>query len=213
MLNNYDKIARYYDFLSRMVFFKAQVNAQICQLNHIAKHSQILIVGGGTGWILEEISKIHSSGLSIVYLEISSKMIELSRVRDCGTNQVVFVNQGIENFKTPQQFDVICTPFLFDNFSQQRADFVLEKLDAMLKAGGLWLLADFNPDQQRGKWWKQLLLKSMYTFFKFLKIVEAGALPDTKSYFDRRPYTKLEERGFYGDFIQSIVYEKFHKRS
>lgn len=208
MLNNYDKIARHYDFLSRMVFFKAQVNAQVCQLKYISAHHQILIVGGGTGWILEEIGKVHSDGLSIVYLEISSKMIELSRTRDCGTNQVVFVNQGIEDFRTSQEFDVICTPFLFDNFSQQRADFVLEKLDAMLKTSGLWLLADFNPDYRKGKWWKKLLLSSMYAFFKLLKIVEARALPDTKSYFDRSAYLKLNESDFYGDFIQSIVYKK-----
>lgn len=208
MLNNYDRIARYYDFLSRMVFFKAQVNAQICQLKYVEAHTQILIVGGGTGWILEEIGKLHSSGLNIVYLEISSKMTELSRARACGANQVVFVNQGIEDFKTSLKFDVICTPFLFDNFSQQRADFVLEKLGAMLKPSGLWLLADFNPDHRSGKWWKQLLLKSMCAFFKFLKIVEARALPDTKSYFDRSAYLQLEEKDFYGDFIQSVVYKK-----
>lgn len=207
-MNNYDKIAKYYDFLSRMVFFKAQVNAQVCQLKYIAAQSQILIVGGGTGWVLEEISKVHAEGLRIVYLEISTKMIELSRLRDYGLNQVEFVNQGIEEFKTSTQFDLVCTPFLFDNFSQQRTDFVLEKLDSILKVSGLWLLADFNLEDRNGKWWKHFLLKSMYAFFSLLKIVEARRLPDTKSYFDGADYVKLDECSFYGGFIQSVVYKK-----
>jgi ubiquinone/menaquinone biosynthesis C-methylase UbiE len=208
MLNNYDKIARYYDFLSRIVFFRAQVNAQVYALKHIGNHGRILIVGGGTGWILEEIAKIHDSGLSIVYLEISSKMIELSRARSCGVNEVVFVNQAVEDFSATDTFDVICTPFLFDNFSQQRADLVLAKLDEMLKASGLWLFTDFNVDGRKGKWWKKFLLKSMYSFFKILKIVETSALPDTRSDFERRGYINLEEKHFYGSFIQGIVYQK-----
>jgi hypothetical protein len=47
MLNNYDKIAGHYDTLSRLVFFKSQVNAQINQLRYIQENSHILIVGGG----------------------------------------------------------------------------------------------------------------------------------------------------------------------
>jgi hypothetical protein len=49
MLNNYDKIAGHYDTLSRLVFFKSQVNAQINQLPYIQWDSHVLIVGGGTG--------------------------------------------------------------------------------------------------------------------------------------------------------------------
>ena len=211
MLNNYDNIAKYYDFLSRVVFFKSQVNAQTYALKRIAKHSHILIVGGGTGWILEEIRKIHSGGLSIVYLEISLKMIELSMARDCGANEVVFVNEGIEDFSALERFDIICTPFLFDNFSQQRADLIWVKINGMLRTSGLWLFTDFNLERQGGKWWKQFLLKSMYAFFKLLKIVEASALPDTKSNFEQFNYLKLEERYFYGSFIQSTIYQKHIK--
>ncbi|RZL54089.1 MAG: methyltransferase type 12, partial [Pedobacter sp.] len=75
MINNYDKIANQYDTLSRLVFFKSQVNAQINQLHNIPKDSSVLIVGGGTGWILEEIVKLHPSGIKIIYVEISAKML------------------------------------------------------------------------------------------------------------------------------------------
>ena len=96
MRNNYDRIARYYDVLSRMVFFRAQLKAQIDQLHFIPANSSVLIVGGGTGWILEEIAKLHSSGLRITYVEISAKMLELSRKRNVRANQVTFVHSPAE---------------------------------------------------------------------------------------------------------------------
>jgi ubiquinone/menaquinone biosynthesis C-methylase UbiE len=57
MLNNYDRIARIYDKLSRMVFGKSIVRAQQSILPFITTPARMLIVGGGTGWILEEIAR------------------------------------------------------------------------------------------------------------------------------------------------------------
>jgi len=107
MRNNYDRIARYYDFLSRMVFFRAQLKAQIEQLHFIPANSSVLIVGGGTGWILEEIAKVHSSGLRITYVEISAKMLELSRKRNVRANQVTFVHSPAEELgnSIPEDLD------------------------------------------------------------------------------------------------------------
>ncbi|TCC96889.1 methyltransferase domain-containing protein [Pedobacter frigidisoli] len=208
MVNNYDKIANQYDFLSRLVFFKSQVNAQIDQLKFLPKNSSILIVGGGTGWILEEISKIHPSGLQIIYVEISSKMIDLSKVRSFGNNKVEFVNVGIEEFNSAVEFDLILTPFLFDNFSKPRAEKVFIQLDNLLKKDGLWFLVDFSLSDKNGKWWKWMVLKLMYTFFKILGIVEAAKLIDMKPYFLTARYEIIKERFYYGSFIKAIVFKK-----
>ena len=208
MVNNYDKIARHYDTLSRLVFFKAQVNAQVNQLHYIQKNSNVLIVGGGTGWILEELTKVHPAGLKIGYVEISAKMIALSKARNCGDNEVIFVNEGVETFTSEAPFDVVLTPFLFDNFSEERADKVFEQLDSYLKQGALWFLVDFSLNTNKGKWWKWLLLKSMYRFFKLLGIVEASNLIDMHPYFLRKDYEVVEERFYYGGFINGTIYKK-----
>ncbi|MBE5321846.1 class I SAM-dependent methyltransferase [Pedobacter sp. MR2016-19] len=208
MNNNYDKIAKHYDTLSRLVFFKSQVNAQINQLQYLPKDSSVLIVGGGTGWILEEIGKIYPSGLKLVYVEISAKMITLSQKRNCKNNQVEFVNLGIEDFRTDTLFDVILTPFLFDNFAEQRAAKVFEQLNACLKKDGLWFLVDFSLNKNNGNWWKWLLLKSMYSFFKLLGIVEANHLIDMNPYFINAGYKILELRLYYGNFIKAVIFKK-----
>ncbi|KRT15318.1 hypothetical protein ASU31_14905 [Pedobacter ginsenosidimutans] len=208
MLNNYDKIASHYDTLSRLVFFKSQVNAQINQLPYIQEGNTILIVGGGTGWILEELAKIYSGGLKIVYVEISAKMIALSQKRNYKSNHVEFVNIGIEDFKTDVVFDVILTPFLFDNFEEQRAVKVFDQLNAYLKKDGLWFLVDFSLNKINGNWWKWLLLRLMYGFFKLLGIVEANQLIDMNPYFFKANYLIVEERLYYGSFIKATIFRK-----
>lgn len=207
MDNNYDKIAGHYDTLSRLVFFKSQVNAQINQLQYIRENSYVLIVGGGTGWILEELSKIYT-GLMIVYVEISAKMIALSQKRNYKNNHVEFVNMGIEDFKTDVIFDVILTPFLFDNFAEQRAAKVFVQLNEYLKKDGLWFLVDFSLNKTNGNWWKWLLLRSMYGFFKLLGIVEAHQLIDMNPYFFKANYLIVEERLYYGSFIKATIFRK-----
>lgn len=208
MTNNYDKIARYYDRLSRLVFFKAQVNAQINQLKFIPENSRILIVGGGTGWILEELTKVYPAGLKIVYIEISEKMIELSKKRNTGNNTVEFVNSKVEDFSSLANFDVISTPFLFDNFPEEKAGVVFEQLNSLLQKNGLWLFVDFTAELGKGRCWKSAFLKLMYGFFKLIGIVEASKLTDMNPYFKSVNYKEVNKRAYYGDFIQASVYQK-----
>ncbi|ARS41334.1 hypothetical protein CA265_17405 [Sphingobacteriaceae bacterium GW460-11-11-14-LB5] len=208
MNNNYDKLANHYDTLSRLVFFKSQVNSQINQLQYIQENSHVLIVGGGTGWILEELAKVYTNGLKIVYVEISAKMIALSQKRNYKDNQVTFVNLGIEDFKTDVLFDVILTPFLFDNFAEQRAVKVFRQLHDYLKKEGLWFLVDFSFNKINGNWWKWLLLKSMYSFFRLLGIVEADELINMNPYFFKASYLIVEERLYYGGFIKATIFRK-----
>jgi ubiquinone/menaquinone biosynthesis C-methylase UbiE len=208
MINNYDKIADYYDRLSRLVFFKSQVNAQINQLKYIPQNSTVLIVGGGTGWILEELTKVHPAGLHIVYVEISAKMMALSKVRNTGANTVEFVNMGIEDFYSYLIFFVISNPFLFDNFSERRAWLIFEKLDDLLKQKGHWLFVDFSLNGENGKWWKSVFLQVMYAFFKLIRIVEASELIDMEPYFKHANYLEVVLKRYYGGFIQGLVYIK-----
>ncbi|WP_443937741.1 class I SAM-dependent methyltransferase [Pedobacter sp. MW01-1-1] len=205
--NNYDKVAGFYDSLSSVVFFRSQREAQIRQLNYLSSGNRILIVGGGTGWILEEIAKKSLQDLRIVYVEISEKMIEISKKRNLTSLKVDFVNQAIEDVDSDASFDVVLTPFLFDNFKAEKASFVFWKLDKMLNKKGLWLFVDFNLSK-KGKWWKLSLLKLMYSFFKVFSHVEATSLLNMAPYFQEAKYIARQSQSFYGDFIQALVYEK-----
>jgi ubiquinone/menaquinone biosynthesis C-methylase UbiE len=207
MLNQYDKIARHYDFLSRLVFLKAQVNAQVQQLKHLPKNSTILVVGGGTGWILDEITKVHPNGLHIVYVEASEKMTALSKSRNFEQNTIEFYNISVQYFTFGLCFDVILTPFLFDNFTDEDSALAFQKLHGFLKNNGLWFFTDFNTDG-KNSWWKRWLLKLTYKFFTTFKIIETNQLVNMAPYFEKHHYKIIDRKLYYGTFIEATVYQK-----
>ena len=120
MRNDYNSVAGYYDRLSRLVFQRSIIKAQQYLSDFISDNNKVLLVGGGTGWILDEIAKLKKKNISVVYVEKSSKMIELSKKRKHENVTVEFVNAGIESYTTGDYFDVILTPFLFDNFIEKK---------------------------------------------------------------------------------------------
>lgn len=205
MAANYDNTARFYDPLSRLVFGRAQVNAQIYLLQLIKAQSRVLIVGGGTGWILEEISELHPTGLTIAYVEVSGPMMDLSKKRNCGNNTVEFIQQPIEEVNLVQPFDVVITSFLFDNFTQASSEKLIVQIDRLLIPGSIWLFTDF---QLTGKWWQRPFLKAMYLFFSAVGRMETSVLPDPASCFNLLGYNKIAEKEFFGNFIISTAYQK-----
>jgi ubiquinone/menaquinone biosynthesis C-methylase UbiE len=205
MPSNYDNSAAFYDQLSRMVFGKTLVEAQSHLLKQVPPNASILIVGGGTGWILEELSTIHYSGLDITYVEISSRMTALAKKRNTGINKVTFVNDAIENTSPQTAYDVVITPFLLDSFTEETLEKAFAHMHQQLKPKGLWLFADF---QLTGKLWQTLLLKSMYFFFRILCGIETTSLPKIDHQFYKRGYKVLSTKIFYGEFIVSTRYQK-----
>jgi ubiquinone/menaquinone biosynthesis C-methylase UbiE len=205
MSANFNNSAWFYDRLSRLVFGRAIVNAQVYLLQYIPKNANILIVGGGTGWILDEITKLQPLGLNITYVEVSVKMTAVSKKRNIGHNRVVFINEAIENVNLRPGFDIVVTPFLFDNFREQTLQKVFINIHALLKPGGLWLNCNF---QLSGKWWQRILLKAMFLFFRIVCKIEGSKLPDIERLFGVYGYNTIVQQAFFGDFIISKVFTK-----
>lgn len=205
MPSNYDNAAAFYDALSRVVFGKAIVRAQTFLLSFIPVNSSVLVVGGGTGWILEEIARIHPSGLSITYIELSANMIARAKKRSCGNNHVELICGPVEGLSPIQRYDVVITPFLFDSFTEDTLAKVFPGIHSLLKTNGLWLFCDFKANGTR---WQRLLLKCMYLFFKMLCRIETTRMPQIEAHFIKYHYRLVSAKNFYGNFIASIVYQK-----
>jgi ubiquinone/menaquinone biosynthesis C-methylase UbiE len=205
MAANYNNSAWFYDRLSRLVYGQALINAQQYLIQYIQPDSNVLIVGGGTGWILDEITKLHPSGLHITYVEVAANMIALSQKRNTGGSKVAYINNAIENVPLVHDFDVVITPFLFDNFTEQTLKTVFNHIHTLLKPDGLWLNADF---QLTGKWWQQLLLKSMFLFFRIICGIEASKLPAIEIHFTQNGYKSISQKTFFNEFILAKIYGK-----
>ncbi|EMR01968.1 class I SAM-dependent methyltransferase [Cesiribacter andamanensis] len=206
MRGNYDRIAPFYDALAALVFGQSIRQAQQFLLEHISANSRLLIVGGGTGWILEALTTRHPQGLEIDYVESSLQMLERSRQRNWGSNKVHFIHAPIQQARLRQGYAVVITPFVLDNFSASTLGNVMGRLDQVLAPGGLWLYADFraNPERrlQRGLLW------TMYAFFALFCRLETRTLTDPHPYFEQYLYKEAARKHFYGGFINSLVYQK-----
>ncbi len=207
MAANYNAIATVYDFLSRLVFGNAIVRAQQSFIKFIPPNSRILIVGGGTGRILHDISQQHSSSLVIDYVETSAAMLRLSKKRNCVNNRVNFIELPIEDFKAGTDYDVVITPFVLDNFNGEKLPAVFNQLHTLLKPSGLWLYADFAYTKNESPRWQKMLLAIMYFFFRITTGIEANELIDTAPYFEKHYITVFEAR-FYSNFIKTVVFRK-----
>jgi len=212
LATNHDKIAGYYDLVSRIFFGKNLVEAQVCLLPHIPANSRVLIVGGGTGWILEEIAKVHQQGLSIEYIDSSAKMIALSKKRNHGANEINFIHLSAENYNTDKKFDVILTPFFFDIFLPATIQNLFTKLDSLLKKEGLWLYVDFVYDKKTSHLWQKTLLRLMYFFFRVTSHIETQELIDMSPFFNDS-YDQISGISHYHNFIKYIVYGKIENQT
>lgn len=156
-MNGYNLIAPFYDLIVNIVFGNKIKELQITHLDKISNNSMVLILGGGTGWILEEIDK-RKNGLTITYIDLSSKMIERSKKRTINNNKVIFI-EGTEQNIPQQQYDVLITNFYLDLFPEKKLIKIIKKLSQLQCS--LWIWTDFVPNKSY-KW----LEKLMILFFK-----------------------------------------------
>lgn len=207
-MNNYDPIARYYDLLSRMFFGRSEILAQVGLLGYVRAGSRMLIVGGGTGWILEEIAVRYPAGLRITYVESSGEMMRRAKRRRVGASVVSFVKLPVEEFVTDEGFDCILTGFVFDNFSDQLADRVMRRLCPMLASDGCWLFADFYYRRGEGRFWQGLMLGTMYFSARLICRVDARELPDMDGLFARSGLEPVHVSWYYKGFIKAVAYRR-----
>ena len=210
MQNNFNRIAPFYDFLARRIFGKAIQNSQTWLLSFVPENATVLIIGGGTGWILTEFLK-HTNCRSILYLEASEKMLERSKKwyeKAPKTTTTVEFRMGTEaSLKPEETFDVVFTGFLLDLFQPEPLHNLMATLNAHLKPGGTWLVADFEP-KNATSFWQKSLLKTMILFFKLTANLQANKLPDLQKAFARLPLNLQQQKFFYKNLIVAGVYLK-----
>lgn len=204
---NFDRIVFIYDFLANLVFGKSIRKSQISFLKEITSDQSVLIMGGGTGWILEEIAK-HASP-QITYIDSSANMIKRSRRRSYPWRRIQFIEGTQEDIPKGKQFDVIITFYFLDLFEEETLKSVMKQLNGQLANNGLWLFADFNPDiQQEKNVLKKTLLRILFWFFKTTCKIQASRLGDFKNLFKEQGLVQLGESFFYSKMIVSRFFRK-----
>ena len=198
---NFDHIAPVYDLLAGLVFGKAIKAAQVHFLDQLPSDGRVLVIGGGTGWIVEELVG-RRSGLEIDYVEASAKMLEKSQLKMKGRSEIRFVH-GTEDDIPEEEYDMIMTNFFLDVFETEKLEKVITVLRSKLKATGIWLVSDFRST---GKRRHNFLLRLMHLFFRYSAALRSKELKDFRYLLSSRELMETDYETFYQGMIFSAVY-------
>src|SRR5262245_56174420 len=114
--NNFDFIAKVYEHLARMIFGNELIKAQCHLLTKIPPNARVLILGGGTGEILDKLVQ-QNPGCRIWYIDASIEMLEAAKKRASVTENVLFIHGTQDAIPEGQQFDAVITNFYLDLFN------------------------------------------------------------------------------------------------
>ncbi len=203
---DFNWIAPVYDALSFMVFGHRLQWAQLVFLDRIPVGASVLIVGGGAGWLLEQVLT-RCQPKRMVYLDASSQMVARASRRMIHKALVGSVDfrVGNETALLPgEQFDVIITAFVLDLFTETtlQTSFIPQLL-AVLKPTGLWFITDFV---QTNIWWQKALLWSMIRFFRLIAGLNVRALADWRQCLHKSELVLLERKSQVGGMVSTEVW-------
>jgi len=170
---NYNRIAWIYDFLANIVLGKKLEEANRAFLNRIPPRAKVLVVGGGTGKIIEYLDDLDSD-INVDYVELSSKMTLLSKRRQRKTIDLNFYNISIIDLEE-SEYDVIIANFFFDQFEVEKSREILTHLKEKLKMNGFLILNDFIYS---AKMIDKIIMFLMIYFFRLSAQIEIKRLPE-----------------------------------
>ncbi|GHA77089.1 class I SAM-dependent methyltransferase [Pontibacter akesuensis] len=210
--SGFSRTAPFYDTLAHLVYGRSLQQAQLALLPAIPAQARVLVIGGGSGWILLQLLQT-AKRLDILYLDAAPAMLQRAQKKYAQGRQAhtctVSFRLGNEDSLQPQErFDVILTPFLLDLFPPKRLQHLMGNLAHALAPEGKWLFADFWPVQQPPPLWQRLLIRGMYTFFGLISGVQARQLPDYEEHFSLLGFKEKYSQQFYGGMVQAKVFER-----
>lgn len=196
-LNGFDRIAWFYDPLAQLVFGSRLTDAQATYLHHLIPGSRILILGGGTGAILEMVLK-RQPDCRITYIDSSVAMLRRTQQRRLkGSIQYI---HGDENSIPQSNYDAVITPFYLDMFTEPGLAIAIRRISTRMTPKALWIAAEFYPTERL---WGRFLLVVMYAFFRITAGIKAKSLPDWRSALEQNGWVESESQtdGFIGSAI------------
>jgi len=201
-LANFDFIAPVYDLLARIVFGTSIRKAQTYYLNQIPDGARVLILGGGTGWLLEEIS---DQSLRIDYVDLSKKMLKRAKKRQVSFAMLRFIH-GNEETVADQLYDIVITPFVLDTCTENQLPPMIETIEHLVDKNGLWLCTDFNSQDQSFK--ARALDLAMRVFFRTVSGLKLKRLLPYFEAIGQAGFKEIDTNLFYGGFIKASLFKR-----
>ena len=199
-MNSFNLLAPIYDFLSKLVFGVTLQKAQIQFLGELNSSHSILILGGGTGEILEFLPECQS----VTFIDKSEKMVRRAKRRN-SASLVEFIQKDFMKFKSPKNYEVVICPFFLDCFNKKNLSQVISKVKSVIVPNGQLFVIDFQSQKNSG------LLITMHLFFRMFAFLESKKLKNIHLFILQEHFDLKKEALFHKKMIFSRVYKKAHK--
>lgn len=196
----FNRLAPIYDALARVAIGKGIRTSQLHFLNHLRERRKLLILGGGTGWILPCIIKSNPT-IQIDYVDISHRMIEQARSNVSADFQVRFI-VGTEENIPDKNYDCVITNFYLDLFDDVNLGHAVFCIKNSILPNAIWVATDFIDEKP----WHRRVLAIMYWFFRLTTGLRTKKLPLWEKELRNAGGTQLEIAKYSRGFIKSIVF-------
>lgn len=196
-MNNFNFVAPYYNFLAGIIFGRSLYKAQIHFLKTVEVTDRVLLIGGGTGEIIREMTF-----QSLDFVEKSANMIERARQHG-GVKIVHFIHRDFLSDPCEGVYDVIICPFFLDCFDIENLKKVLAICSRRLKTDGRLIVTDFK---ENGK--NKLLIQVMYLFFRVTSRINARSLFDLQQAVSKAGFELEKHQEFRRGSLFSAIFRK-----
>ena len=194
-MNNFNLIAPVYDALARLIFKDSLILAQKAFLDKISASDSVLILGGGSGEILEYIPKCKK----VTFLDKSKKMLSKAEKRTARKVSFVMVDFLIDSLDGT--FDVVICPFFLDCFNRSNLRLAVSKCKEILKDDGIFIVCDFQATHSN-----KLLLIIMHLFFRLFTNLESSRLKNIHQEIVDFDFKEDESKFFHRNQVFSRLY-------
>lgn len=177
----FGRLAPLYDHMAALVYGRAIRRAQTHFLPTV-QPTQALVLGGGTGWIMQEMRKAWPQA-HLTYIDIAPRMVSKATAKLGSDPNAHFICGRIQDLPPHQQFDTILTPFIFDLFQGPALTDIMTTTLSHLSPLGTWIMTDFRKVPAGPmRYISRALLWLMYRFFRLTCHIQATDLPDLEAH-------------------------------
>ena len=202
MIPDYDRVASFYDPLSRLVFGKKQAEARLANIDLVRPGDRILIVGGGSGQLLKSLDDL-GIDCNVDFVEVSRSMMKRARHVELENISVNYHQVDIMRFDNALKFDVVFTNFFFDQFNEADCKAYLEHIMSLCQPEAFIAYADFIPPVRLKDRITKVL---MYQFFRTTVGLGKVQLIDHKIIFQQSGLVLIKSESI-SSFIKAEVYK------
>jgi tRNA (cmo5U34)-methyltransferase len=165
--SGFDRLAPWYDRLVELVFGGSVAQIQVDLLPCLPEQGRVLVVGGGTGWLLGELFRLRPQ-LTVTYVELSPRMLaraqRVAAAEGLPAAQLTWQQGRVSDLPPGPAFDAVLTFFFLDLFSAAEVRVLMDQIERRLRPRAQWLLADFVAQNAA----QRALLAAMYGFFRLM---------------------------------------------